>query len=775
MKALKLSDYFKLIKPSYRYIQIIPHKSIRNYNSSNIAKAIAHTYKSLDKRIKKEKKKIFFECDFKISYIIDIENNDAKFYFLVPEPFINIILEKIKEIWSKATINILEEDIKEFNDNAEVYQLSYKKEDAMSLQVDKKSNEPLNSLLSVMDIMKDGDRITIIYNFLPCSQFGWLQKYNSTIEKIKEHKLIDKKQTSPEYIIKSTLVNIAKLFNTFITVLDDFTGGSEEDNKQSLYNSILGVLEQQRELSAATKRKKEQTILDTQIAIVSESLDPTRKTNNALSVCQGYRVLDEDNELIYKKVYSKNKFNLKNTSLGTTISTVSTDEASNFIQIPGRSLLYSLGIKFIKVEEVKIPERLRKGYICLGNSKNKGTIMAAYLEDDKEIGSLPLMLLGRQGGGKTTYMCNYANYCLNRNESIVHIDFIKNCEASKAIEKVVPKDRLIILDFSTEEGLQALAYNEIKFTKNMSWFEKQALANKKTELTLELINSININGDPLSVKMERYLCACTDIVYLNENSTLKDVINCLTNYKYREKTVNSIPIELKEELQDSIDTLLELDEWSKATKDSPSEKIGTRDSKIEGILDRITLLKRDFYLKKMFNKAPENNIDFVKTTEEGKIILVRMPQSKFKDYVKNVITTFILTKCWLAAELRGELSEKNKRCHILIDEISQTKTAEMFMESKLTQTRKFGLKFVLTGQYLDQLEQQTIKSLKGAGCSFMLLKGAIKEDFQYFKDELDGTFEYEDLKDMEQYSSLNIIQYSDGYSSFITKLPPELK
>ena len=152
-----------------------------------------------------------------------------------------------------------------------------------------------------------------------------------------------------------------------------------------------------------------------------------------------------------------------------------------------------------------------------------------------------------------------------------------------------------------------------------------------------------------------------------------------------------------------------------------------------------------------------------------------MPQSKFKDYVKNAITTFILTKCWLAAELRGELSEKNKRCHILIDEISQTKTAEMFMESKLTQTRKFGLKFVLTGQYLDQLEQQTIKSLKGAGCSFMLLKGAIKEDFQYFKDELDGTFEYEDLKDMEQYSSLNIIQYSDGYSGFITKLPPELK
>lgn len=55
MRSLRLSEYFKLTKPAYKYIQITPHKSIRNYNSSNIAKAIAHTYKSLDKRIRREK------------------------------------------------------------------------------------------------------------------------------------------------------------------------------------------------------------------------------------------------------------------------------------------------------------------------------------------------------------------------------------------------------------------------------------------------------------------------------------------------------------------------------------------------------------------------------------------------------------------------------------------------------------------------------------------------------------------------------------------------
>ncbi|MBU3131620.1 hypothetical protein KPL40_04080 [Clostridium gasigenes] len=767
-KTLKLTDYFELRKPTYRYIRIVPHKSIRNYTSNNIAKAIAHTYRSINKRIYREQKKLIIETNFKISYIIDIENNNANFYFLVPKPFLNIILEKIKEIWSKATVEIMDQGIRSFGAGSEMYSLSYKKEDAMSLLTDRKSNEPLNSILSVMEIMKEEDRVTIVYNFMPNSQCSWLEQYNNTLQKITEKKSIEKKVFSFDYVLRNGAVAVLGILDSLLTVVNDFVGNNETGTQESLYTSILGVLERQDVLSTSTKKKKESTILNTQIAVISNSSDVTRRDNNALSVCQSYRVLDEDNELIYKKV--KKVANIEDYNFNIASNIMSAEEVGNFIQVPGRSLLMQHGIKFIKTEENSVPEELKKGYISLGINTCKGNKVNAYLEDHKEIGSLPLMMLGRQGGGKTTYICNYAKNCIERGESIVHIDFIRNNESSKDIEKVVDKG-IILLDFSTEEGLQSLAYNEIKFTKNMSWFDKQQLANKKTGLTIELINSINEFGEPLSPKMERYLCACTDIVYLNENATLKDVIRCLQDFKYREGIINTIPLELKNELSEEIETLEELDEWSKSSKDSPSEKIGTRDSKIEGVLDRVTLLKRDFYLKKMFNKTPENNIDFIDAMESGKVILVRMPQSKFKSYVKNVITTFIITKCWLACEQRGELSDRSKRSHIIIDEISQTKTAERYMETTLTQTRKFGMKFVLAGQYLDQLDKKTIYSLKGAGSSFMMLKGTIKEDYMYFKDELDGTFEYEDLKEMEEYSSLNIIQYTKGYSSFITKLP----
>ncbi|QTZ82926.1 lipid A export ATP-binding/permease [Clostridium phage phiCp-D] len=172
MKSLRKKDtsipmdkFFNLIKPNYKYLKITPDKSIRNYNSANIAKAIKNTYKTILRHIRMEQKKLWVETSFKVSYLVDIKGGNASFYFLVPEVFLPILQEKIREVWSKATLTI-EDHIEEHSKKAECYQITYKKEDALSINVDRKNNEPLNSILSVMDIMKDDDRVTIIYNFM---------------------------------------------------------------------------------------------------------------------------------------------------------------------------------------------------------------------------------------------------------------------------------------------------------------------------------------------------------------------------------------------------------------------------------------------------------------------------------------------------------------------------------------------------------------------------------------------------------------------------------
>lgn len=771
-KSIKLSNYFKLIKPKYVYLQITPHKSIRNYNSANISKAIAHTYRAINRRIYKKQKTLFFETNYKISYVIDIKDNNAKFYFIIPDIFQNIITEKCKEIWSKTSIQIVEK-LEEMEESTDLYSLSYKKEDAMSLAVDKKSNEPLNSILSVLDIMKDDDRIRVIYNFLPVSQFGWLDRYNTTIEKIKEHKSIEKKQMSFDYIMRSALVNIFKVFDGIVQVINDFTGGAPEDTQKSLYSAILGILEQQQSLSPATNKKKEATILNTQIAVLTQSLDETRRENNAMSVCQAYRTLDEDNELIYKK--EKHKIHTEEYDFKIDSNTMSTDECSNFLQIPGRMLLLQHGIKHINVEENKVPEELQTGYISLGENSYKGKNIDTYLEDEYNVGSYPLEINGSQGAGKSTYIANIYRFARTRGEGGILIDYIKNNELTEEVLKYIPKENVILLDYSKEECMQGFAFNEVKNIKMETPLQIVKNANLQVMQFLELVNAINDEGQPLQARMRKYLVAAGTVAFCVGETSLKSIIDCLENHIIRNNYIKRIDKKLILFLEDKINILRELDEWSKPNKDNPEVRvIGTKEARIEGILDRVSLLKEDIYLEYMFNKGDKDNIDLAKELEKGKLIIVKMLQDEWSSQAKDIITTFFISKIWMATEIRGKWNTRPKRTFITADEIFQCPTAMQMLSKKniLPQTRKFGCKFVFTTQGLQQLKG-LFTSIVDAGGTFMLLKGTKEEDFNLLKSKFEN-YEYDDLLDMAKtykYPSLNLVYYSKGYSSFITKLP----
>lgn len=782
-KSIKLSDYFKLIKPEYVYIQITPHKSIRNYNSSNIAKAIAHTYKALNKRIDIQKKKIAkkipipckatLECEHKISYVIDIKNNNASFYFIVPKPYVNILLEKTKEIWSKATINLLDKPIEQLSKDCDFYQLSYKKEDALSLYTDKKSNEPLNSILSVMDIMKDDDRITLIYNFTPTSQFWWLDRYDEIMDRIKNKKSVEKATMNLGYILKNVATVAVNIIDGIMEIVNDFLGGKPITEKESLYSAVMGILEQQQILSSSTKKKKEQTILPVQIAVASQSNDDTRKRNNAITVCQSFRTLDEDNELKYKEC---KPFKLEDYSLNTKSSIMSTDECSNFVQIPGRTLLTQHNINFIKTEENQVVPELQQGYINLGENSFKGTKINTYLEDDYNVGSYPLSINGSQGSGKSTYIANIYKFARKRNEGGVLIDYIKNNELTEEVLKYIPKEDVIVLDYSDDKCMQGFAFNEVANLTQLSPFQKIKNANLQVMQFVELINAINDESQPLQARMRKYLIASGTVVLCTGETSLKAIIDCLEDCEIRDTYINRLDVELLPLLEDKIKILRELDDYSKPTKDNPvPEVIGNKDSKIDGILDRVSLLKEDVALEYMFNKGSKNNIDFAKELESGKLIIIKMLQDEWSSQAKDIITTFFISKIWMATEIRGKWNKQPKRTYISIDEIFQCPTAMNMLSKKniLPQTRKFGCKFVFTTQGLAQLKQ-LLNSIIDAGGTFMLLKGTKEEDFNLLKNKFEN-YEYEDLRDMAKtydYPSLNLVYYSKGYCSFITKLPP---
>ena len=776
-KSIKLSDYFELVKPKYVYIQVIPHKSIRNYSSKNIAIAIANCFKKMNKVITREKKKIFFHTNFKISYIIDIAGNNACFYFLVPDIFKDILLTKLIETWSKATIKVLEGGIKPLSKDTEFYEMTYRKEDALSLMTDHKDNQPLASILGVMQIMRDTDRVMVCYNFIASPQYNWTDRYNETMRKLKEHKSIDKNILSFDYILRNSIILLLDTVNSIMAVIGDLVGSKEGNTKENLYGAVLGILQEEKRLSAATKQKANATVLNTQILVASNSIDNVRKLNNANSVTNSFRCCDEDNELVSKKV--KNYVDIEQYNFNTSINTLSENEAGQFIQIPGRSILTQHKISFIKTEETEVPEELSNGYFNLGSNTNKGNTIETYLEDEYNVGSYPLVCNGSQGAGKSTYVANIYRFARTRGEGGVLIDYIKNNELTKEVLKYIPKEDIILLDYSDDKCMQGFAFNEILNLKQTSAFQRVKTANLQVMQFVELINAINDEAHPLQARMRKYLVSAGTITFCVGETSLKAIIDCLEDHKIRASYISKLDKELLPLLEDKIKILNELDEWSKITKKEVDEGavpevIGTKDVRIDGILDRVSLLKEDVALEYMFNKGSSDNIDFANELEKGKLIIVKMLQDEWSSQAKDVITTFFISKIWMATEIRGKWNKQPRRSHIAIDEIFQCPTAMQMLSKKniLPQTRKFGCKFIFTTQGLQQLDK-LFTSIVDAGGTFMFLKGTKESDFNLLKSKIEG-YEYEDLRDMSQtykFPSLNLVYYSKGYSTFITKLP----
>lgn len=770
MKSIAIDKYLELKRPEYSYIHVIPHRGIKGTPSKGMARTIAYTYKGIEKRLKKEKNKLFFETDFKVSYIIDISKTDVSFYFVVPRPFEKAIMTQITEIWDKTTVEILPYGIKPFSDGSEVYELSYKKLDSLSLETNCQSYEPLSSILGVMEIMQEDDRVGICYNFMPSSQSGWVERYNEEMDRVKKHKNINKFELTANAVFRGALGLLLTTLDILVNSISEFLVGENKKKEEStLYDSIMGALGDKAEITPASKSKKLGTILQTQIAVISDSKEKDRRTDNALAVCRSYRRIDGDNELKYKKTSSKN-LDFEKYSLGTKVSLLSTDEVSSLIQLPGRTLLDSFNINHVKINEVVVPEKLQNGKKLIGTVTYKGETTMAYFEDDYNMGNLPAAYIGSQGSGKSTLFKNYARECIKANESMFVIDFIKDCELSDSIEEAVPKDKLVVLDLASKEGIQGFGYNEIIIDDSMEDFEKLKLANLQAIQTLSLVDSMNPDS-PLTSRMRRFLNAAANVVFVQKESSIKSVITCLEDYQKREQYINNLTPTQREYLEDEIRALEELDEYSKGNKDEEPEKIGTSSSKIDHILDRVAILREDFKLKFMYNKDIKDNINFIQCMDEGKTVLIKMRESEFPTKTqKNVLVTYFMSKLWLASQLRGGKHKQPTRTSVLVDELFQAPTCMKNLEYMLPQCRKFGLKLLISMQYSGQLKP-IMDALDASGASFFLLTGCTQDDFNKFKDKLPN-FQYEDLRDMPRFHSMCLIKYSDGYASFIAKLPP---
>lgn len=734
LKSIPIAKYFEIQNQEYVYLKLIPSKSIRNNRTYSILDLVNKMYLNLNKLIKIEDNKLIIRTQLKASYYIHITKEKINFYFIVPKLFYSKFRVKFKEIWKSV-------EIKEVNSipiiTGSQYQLIYKNKDFLSTSTDMRNNDLLSANMSAVELLQDGEEAGILYNFIPTSE-KQCNYFKSTCQKfIKEYKNTNVKYTSNA--IANVVIKILSYSIDFINSTLNFLFDLKQVDKQVNFNK----------LSNNTNKKATSDICKTQIVLSSKAKTTNREKSIIDTISNSYSVIEDDNEFICKKI----KHNIR--TLNTSVY-----ECGNFIALPGADIIQQFPqINHNRVYNKDFPKCLATGDILIGNSIKNTPV---YYSTDKEISRLGRVLMGGMGCGKTYYMQNLAKSIIAKGDGLVVLDIIRDCSLAESIKQVTPKDKLIEIDCSNPEQLQGFCYNELICNSSDKYRKLAKCMEKGTQLHI-LLNTIN-SDTKLTPRMLRYFyAACTVVFYKNINASFKKIIEVLLYPDVRKNLLESLSEVEKKLLSDEIKDLCDLD---KVNKNGTTENY---DSKIDGIIDRISMLKTNLYTKLAYNTPGNNNIDFVKALDQNKVIIIKAREEDFTNRnIRDLIATFYLSKVWLAKQIKA-----NTRTEIFIDEINLFPTAQIILQDILTECRKYSFIPTISLHFLDQCSKKCKNAILSSGCSFLLLAGADVKCFIELKELFNKEgYTETDLLELKRYHALCLIRNEDNvYAAFVVRLP----
>ena len=753
-ESIKLSKYIEIQKAEYTHIQVIPSKSCRNTNTDKILVLANTMYKKLDRLIRIENKKLIITSKLKLSYYIHITKRCTEFYFIVPTVFYSQVKTKLSETWKNVEIKKVNALPININDCTK-YQLSYKLNDVLSLNVDKRSNSLLNANLSVLEILQDDEAVGIFYNFIPMSQKEQnyfkissqeaLNNFRKGINLKKSKNIVDLGVISLKFLVDF----INGLLNAFL---------SAPKNSHNIINPV------EKTTSSSTQRKAKSDIIKTQAIICAKSDEKEREKQLCTTTFNTFTSLNGDNELEMEEV--KKNIDIYKDDIKVKYNYTSTLESGKFVNVAGKDIIEQhKNIKHNKLLELRAPKCLEDGEVRIGEVKHKDDKQMTYYSTDEQMKRLGRVLLGPMGAGKDYYMTNMAKDIIKVGRGLIVLDYIDKCQLADNIKAITPIDRLIEINCANPKQLQSFAYDEYKYSDSDREVDKIDICMQKAQQYNMLLDTINDVNSTLTPRMLRYLNAAATIVFrVNQYSSFKDIIDVLKNPTKRDNIISLLPASAKELLQDEIDDLEEL------SKRDKKGNIENADSKIDGILDRISKLKSSsIYTKLSYISESNNNVDFIKAINEGKVILIKIPAKRFSKTMRSLLATFFLQKVWIAKE-QGATETQTE---LFINEIHQSYHCQLLMEDILVECRKFNLTPTLSLHYLDQCTKNLQKSILASGASFLLIQGTdikvYNELKRYF--DKDGYTET-DLAELERYHALCLIKNEyTGYSSFVCKLP----
>lgn len=635
------------------HYQIIPDNQIDNNQVETLARSFTG-YQSLFSRWDKSTKH-FTKHPF-LSLETILQPNKTAFYLTAKKENDLIAAKAIESTFPKATIKKVEDPFSA--DPLHIIELSYYHHYFLSLRVDKRSNALISNLLDVLPLLSDEERVDLqILAFPAADDFN--SGADEAYRKFRAGELPKKIRLDKKYIGDTILNLAAKTSLAAVDALVSLTGGEPE--KVNLDDKELSHILRDGRLRNETYTKAQGEAFSVTIRAGIHAKDQKRAEAIARMVYSAFRSLDGDNYLIYRSINreaGKKRLKERSESIKTQKDYMSLQELSRLYLMPTAHLQEKYKIQNVSSIETKLPERLLKGGILLGNHVIKGERQNVYfpLNDIDEL-CLPRLVVGGMGSGKSTFGTNFAVQAAKNGFGSVFVDPAKGIVGDE-IEKLLPPEQVKRIRIGHKPI--SLDWREVRHAKN--W--KGRLAN--TVLSF-FENAVEETGGQTS----RFIRAAC---YAMTTGRLSEVFSILTDQKQREEAISR--------LSDGIHkmTLTDLNNHSE----------GRRRQILEPILNRFDSILGDEFLAECFNAS--EGLDLVALMSSGKTVVIDVPKAIVGTEGVELICNLLTTKIDLAMSLRKEKDQKP--VFVILDEPHQYSKCSRIWKSAAVESRKWRVSYI---------------------------------------------------------------------------------
>ena len=804
------------MRDKYVILKLLPTSTATNENTDNIASKV----NVLNKHMKITFSKKFRETledskKQKLSFITHINKKVISFYAIVPKYFLNEFETVCENVWKGINIDVVEDLPFSFEDDYTVTALSTKESDSLSLRVDKRDNFLLSNVLSSSNVIKDSEELVTVYNFLPSSRptvKSLKGKMKDDLEKYKQNYSITKNKSAV-----SVATNIAKISLRYTSdLISETVKEFGVDMKPA--SSQKEMFENQ--ISEDTKNKPKKELVQTQLIVLSKAKGRERQKDINSYVADNFDCLEQDNKFVYKTKYMKDKKNLNSKSFDffkykyeAPVSVLSVSECQHFISLPGSGLMKEYKtIENIPYKQLDVPEVATQGYLTTGVANNRGVKKNIFFtNEDIEVATKGVYMLGPMGTGKSTYMKHYICDALLHEDLVVVFDYIGDNEFATDLERMLPKQYRHIIDLGDYKSKSAssIAFNEldVKHIKREAYKTQEdyeeavcRAVGEYAEQVMFLMQSVNGNGvgAEFTNRMEKIIRGAALLTFYKEDQTLMSMYRVLTDHIYRHKCYDEMPSFLKKDCMIDIKEFLDTVDFSKVDIDPVTKKpkvdefgeqkkiiLGTQESSITFLLDRFNPFRSNRELKLLTEKDPKDNIDFAKLFYESKqkVIIIKVPDDVYQEKQKDIICNFYANKILLAMKLRKAKYKKDfpedpkgkkmTLAHVMFDEVHLLNGTLNLIETWLTQFRKFRMKPFFTGHFLGQLPTKVADAIKAAGYNYIITGSLDEKSFNGVK-EFFKEFDHEQCSNLINRQYMVSAYYTSGVRNFIVQAPPDV-